>query len=177
MTAVDLFLAALLIFSLRLVDVSLGTLRIVLLTRGIQWQAGLVGFFQALTWVIAAGQVINNLEDPVRIVAFAAGFAGGTVLGVAVERWLAVGTTILRVVAPVDSPQVAAALREEGFKVTVLNGEGRDGDVRLTFTVIPRRMSKAAVEVIRGINPDAFVVLEDVRAPEPRYRKSTAVRS
>lgn len=98
-------------------------------------------------------------------------------LGVAVERWLAVGTTILRVVAPVDSPQVAAALREEGFKVTVLNGEGRDGDVRLTFTVIPRRMSKAAVEVIRGINPDAFVVLEDVRAPEPRYRKSTAVRS
>lgn len=177
MTAVDLFLAALLIFSLRLVDVSLGTVRIVLLTRGIQWQAGLVGFFQALTWVIAAGQVINNLDDPVRIVAFAAGFAGGTVLGVAVERWLAVGTTILRVVAPVDSPQVAAALREEGFKVTVLNGEGRDGDVRLTFTVIPRRMSKTAVGVIRGINPDAFVVLEDVRAPEPRYRKSTAVRS
>jgi uncharacterized protein YebE (UPF0316 family) len=157
--------------------VSLGTLRIVLLTRGIQWQAGLVGFFQAITWVIAAGQVINNLEDPVRIVAFAAGFAGGTVLGVMVERWLAVGMAILRVVAPVDSPQVAGALREQGFGVTVLNGEGRDGEVRLTFTVIPRRMSKAAVEIIRVINPDAFVILEEVRTAEPRYRKSTEVRS
>ena len=173
----DLFLAGLLIFLLRLIDVSLGTLRIVLLTRGIQWQAGLVGFFQALTWVIAAGQVLSNLGDPVRILAFAAGFGAGTVLGVTFERWLAVGTTILRVVAPVSSPQVAGALREAGFGVTVLNGEGMDGEVRLTFTVIPRRRAKSALEIVREVNPEAFVLLEGARTPQPQYRKATAVRS
>ena len=172
----DLFLSALLIFGLRLVDVSLGTLRIVLLTRGHGLKAGAIGFAESLTWVFAVSQVLRNLDDPVRMVAFAAGFGAGTLLGVVVEGWLAMGTSIVRVVAPVETPQAAAELREAGFGVTVLNGEGGYGDVRLSLTVVPRRRLREVLGIVYGVNPGAFVTFEQVRTPPVAYRKATAVR-
>lgn len=172
----DIFLSALLIFGLRLVDVSLGTLRIVMLTRGSGWKAGLVGFFESLTWVFAASQVLGSLDDPVRMVAFALGFGAGTYLGVTIEGWLAMGTNIVRIVAPVDSPQAAPVLRENGFAATVLNGEGLHGDVRLTLTVVPRRRLRHVLELVYGANPASFVTFEHVRLPPSGYRSSSSVR-
>jgi uncharacterized protein YebE (UPF0316 family) len=172
----DLFLAALLIFSLRLVDVSLGTIRIVLLTRGEAWKAGAVGFFESMTWVFAVSQVLRDLDDPVRMVGFAAGFAAGTFLGVLIERWLAMGNRIVRVIAPVDTPQAADALRAAGYAVTVLNGEGLSGDVRLAFTVVPRRRLKEVLRIIETVNPKAFVTFEQIRLAPGAYRAATSVR-
>ena len=82
----DLFLIALMIFGLRLVDVSLGTLRIVFLTRGEAWRAGLIGFLESLVWVFAVTLVLKHLDDPVRMIAFAAGFGAGTFVGMTIER-------------------------------------------------------------------------------------------
>jgi uncharacterized protein YebE (UPF0316 family) len=172
----DLFLSALLIFGLRLVDVSLGTLRIVLLTRGHAWKAGGIGVLESLTWVFAVSQVLRNLDDPVRMVAFAAGFGAGTMLGVMVERWLAMGTSIVRIVAPIETPQATDALREAGYRVTVLNGEGLYGDVRLALTVVPRRRMREVLAIVYGINPAAFVTFEQVRTPPGGYREATSVR-
>jgi uncharacterized protein YebE (UPF0316 family) len=172
----DVFLSALMIFGLRLVDVSLGTIRIVLLTRGSGWKAGLVGFVESLTWVFAVSQVLKNLDDPVLMVGFAAGFGAGTYLGVTIEGWLAMGTKIVRIVAPVESPQSAPALREQGFAVTVLNGEGLQGDVRLALCVVPRRQLKKVLQIVYSVNPGAFVTFEQVRLPPSGYRSSTSVR-
>ncbi len=172
----DIFLSALLIFGLRLVDVSLGTMRIVLLTRGEGWKAGLVGFLECLTWVVAASQVLRNLDDPVRMIAFAAGFGAGTLLGVTIERWLAMGTSIVRIVAPVESPQSAVPLREAGFGVTVLNGEGLQGDVRLALTVVPRKRLREALRIVYRANPAAFVTIQQVKVARTGYRSATAVR-
>jgi uncharacterized protein YebE (UPF0316 family) len=172
----DLFLSALLIFGLRLFDVTLGTLRIVLLTRGEAWKAGLVGFFESLAWVTAVSQVIRNVDDPVRMAAFAAGFGAGTFAGVLLERLLAMGTLIVRIVAPIGSPQAAEVLRERGYAVTVLNGEGLHGDVRLALSVVPRRRLKEVLEIVYGANPAAFVTFEQVRLPASGYRASTSVR-
>lgn len=174
--AMDLFLSALMIFSLRLVDVSLGTIRIVLLTRGEAWKAGLIGFVESMTWVFAASQVLRNLDDPVRMVGFAAGFGAGTFLGVLIERWLAMGSRIVRVIAPIGSPQAADALRAAGYAVTVLNGEGLHGDVRLAFTVVPRRRLKEVLAIVEEINPEAFVTFEQVRLAPTGYRAATSVR-
>lgn len=169
----ELFLSALLIFALRLTDVSLSTVRIVLLTRGNRGLASLLGFFEALVWIIAAGQVISNVDDPVRLFAFASGFAAGTLFGATVERWLALGSTIVRIVTAVGSPEVAPVLREAGYQVTVLNAEGMEGDVRLAFTVVPRRQQRRVLEVIHELNPDAFVTAEmttPMPAQTPRVR-------
>jgi uncharacterized protein YebE (UPF0316 family) len=169
-------LDVLLIVGLRLIDVSLGTLRIMLLTRGSRWRAGAIGFFESLTWVMAAGLVLSELDDPVRMVAFAFGFGAGTFLGASLERLLAVGNAVVHIVAPVDSPPAAFELRRSGFGATVLNGEGMDGEVRMTFTVVPRRRVKEVLAAVRRANPQAFVTVEDVRTAETAPRTATAVR-
>lgn len=174
--SMETFLGALLIFALRLVDVSIGAVRIVTLVRGERWLAGLLGFFESLTWVIAAGLVFSNLHSPVRMVAFALGFGAGTVLGSTVERKIALGKSVLRVITPFESPEVAPALRAAGFGVTVVNAEGKNGDVRLAFTVVPRRKTGEVLSIVRSVNQEAFVTVEDVATPEVRARRASRIR-
>lgn len=171
----DLALSALGIFLLRIGDVSIASVRIVTLMRGRIGLAAILGFFESLLWVSAAAIVFSNLDNPVRIVAFAAGFAAGTLLGGYIERWLAMGTAFIRIVAPIESNPVAPVLREKGYPVTVVNAEGRDGEVRVTFLVLPRRQAKEAMRIIHTANPAAFVTIEDIRIAEVarRYRATT----
>lgn len=155
-------LQALFIFALRLADVSIGTLRISMLVRGYTRAAGILSFVEAMLWLSATAQVIASLDAPVTFVAFAAGYAVGTMLGSTVERWLAVGKSLVRIVAPVHTPDIAAALRDHGFLVTAVNAEGRDGNVRLAFTVIPKRRRQALLDLVNKLNPKAFVTVEDI---------------
>lgn len=172
----DDVLSALLIMLLRLVDVSLGTIRIVLLTRGERWRSAVVGFAESLTWVFAVSQVLRNLDDPLRMVAFAAGFALGTALGVTIERWIAMGTMIVRIVAPIETPQATDALRAAGFGVTVLNGEGLQGEVRMAVSVVPRRRLREVLAIVHRLNPGAFVTFDQVYQPSAPYRRAAGVR-
>ena len=170
----ELFLGSLLIFFLRIGDVSISSVRIVTLMRGRIGLAAFLGFFESLFWVSAAAIVFTNLDHPIRIISFAAGFATGTLLGGFVERWLAMGTALLRVINPIDSPPVADALRAAGFAVTVLNAEGRDGEVRLNFMVLARRKVKEALAIVHRVSPDAFITVEDIRIAElERAKRST----
>jgi uncharacterized protein YebE (UPF0316 family) len=171
-----MLLGALLIFCLRLVDVSIGAIRIVMIVRGERWIAGLLGFFESLTWVIAAGLVFSNLDSPVRMVAYAGGFGAGTILGSTLERKLKLGKVVLRVITPIDTPEVAPALRQAGFGVTVLNAEGKEGDVRLAFTMIPRRRANEALQIISRTNPQAFLTLEDATQPELQAHRASRIR-
>ena len=166
----ELALSAIGIFLLRIGDVSIASVRIVTLMRGRIGLAAILGFFEALFWVSAAAIVFSNLDNPVRVIAFAAGFSAGTLLGGHFERRLALGTALIRVVAPVATPSVASALRVSGFAVTVLNAEGRDGEVRVTFLVLPRRRIKTALGIIHDANPEAFVTVEDIRIAEVARR-------
>lgn len=154
-------LGALVIVALRVADVALGTLRIAMLVRGRRTLAGVLSFFEALVWLLAAAQVLTNLDSPIQFVAYAGGYALGTALGVSLERWIAIGDTLLRVVAPVGSDRSASALRDAGFVVTELNARGRDGDVRVSLTVIPRRRTNEALRIVESVNPEAFVTFEN----------------
>jgi uncharacterized protein YebE (UPF0316 family) len=171
----ELFLESLLIVILRLADVSLGTVRIVLLARGSRWRAAAIGFVETLIWVFAVTLVLQELDDPVRMFAYALGFGLGTLLGVTLERAFAVGTVLIQAVAPVTSPSSAPTLRALGYRVTELNGEGHDGSVRMVITVIPRRRTSAVLQTIRDVNPEAFVTTEDV-AVANLWRRASAVR-
>jgi uncharacterized protein YebE (UPF0316 family) len=175
----DLFLSTLAIFMLRLIDVSISSVRIITLMRGRIGLAALMGFFESGVWVTAAAIVFTNLDNPIRIVGFAAGFAVGTLLGGNIERWLAMGTSMIRIVTSVEPgapTRVAAALREAGFPLTVLNAEGRDGEVRVTLMVLPRRRVKEALAIIAEVNPQAFTTVEDITVPEIQRHKRSGVR-
>lgn len=174
---IETILISLAIFVARLADQTLGSMRIVMLIRGRTRLAGILGLAESAIWLLAVSQVVTNVDQPIKVIAFAGGFAAGTMLGATVERWLALGDGLLRVVAPFDTPQAADALRQAGFGVTVVNAEGLDGPVRIAFTVVPRKRKRQALAIVREVNPDAFVTFEDVEMPQlvlartPRVRK------
>lgn len=174
--SLETVLVSLLIFAARLLDQSLGTMRIIYLFRGRRALAGLLGFFESATWLLAVSQVVTNIDEPIKVVAFAGGFAAGTMLGGTVEKWLALGQGVLRVVAPFESPQASAALRAAGFAVTVVNAEGRDGPVRLAFSVVPRKRKREALAIVSRVNPAAFVTFEDVETLNLALTKGSRVR-
>ena len=161
-----------LIIALRLVDVSLGTVRIIMLSRRYRLLPAVIGFVEVFTWLVAATMVFSNLNSPPRMLAYAGGFGLGTYLGTLLESWLAVGNTMMRIVSPSGSPQVDEALRQAGFAVTVVNADGRDGEVRLAFTIIPRRRTREALNIVHDLDPAAFVTLQDIETVTPPERRA-----
>jgi uncharacterized protein YebE (UPF0316 family) len=173
MNAIHVFLG---IIALRLIDVSIGALRIQYLIRGRRGLAGVLGFFESLTWVVAAALVLGDLDEWYKVVAYAGGFGLGTSLGGYLDAWIASGQVFLRIMSPSDSPPIASSIRERGFGATVVNGEGWDGDVRLTLTAIPRRRKREVLDVIKELNPHAFVTIDDVSANTVQMMRSNRVR-
>jgi uncharacterized protein YebE (UPF0316 family) len=152
----------LLIFFSRLADVTIGTLRISMLVQGYRRIATALSFVEALLWLFATGKAIQGLDDPFKFLAFGAGFASGTLLGATINQWLALGSCVIRIIAPVDSPQVADSLRKMGYNMTVLNASGATGEVRLTFGIILKRQQKQVLQVISSVNPNALVSIDAV---------------
>lgn len=164
------------IFVLRAIDVGMATVRIVLLSRGRKGAAAFIGFFECLIWVVAVSRVLSGLDDPLRMVAFAAGFAAGTYIGSIVEGWLAIGQALVRVVAPIGTKPVAPLLRQRGFGATVLNGDGMNGEVQVTFTVVPRRKVDSVLRLVTDASPDAYVTIDDTASLDLHKRAERIVR-
>ncbi|HYG62686.1 MAG TPA: DUF2179 domain-containing protein [Thermoanaerobaculia bacterium] len=154
----------LLIFLARLCDVPLATLRIILLSRGLRRVAPLVGFFEALVWLLAIGQVMQHLDRWTNYLAYAGGFAAGTWVGILVEGRLALGLLAVRIITQEDAPDLIERLRAKHFGVTDFAARGLSGNVRLIFTVIQRKDQGQVLEIIRAIHPKAFVSVSDVRS-------------
>lgn len=173
------FLGALGIFFLRILDVSIGTLRIGMLVRGRRGLASFLSFFESLIWLIAAAGVLASLSHPIQFVAYAGGYAAGTLLGATIEGWLAVGKVVVRIIAPVSAPDLLSPLREAGYYVTAVNASGRDGEVKLMYSVIPRKRVKRMIGLVEGIYPKAFVTIEEVTSAqlgEVRVRQEQMAR-
>ncbi|QDS99548.1 DUF2179 domain-containing protein [Adhaeretor mobilis] len=153
--------SAVLIFALRVVDVSLGALRISMLFRGRRGLAGLFGFFESLVWLIAAALVLGNLSSPIQFVAYACGYAAGTMLGSTMEKWLAIGDALVRIVTPSGSPELTSLMRDAGYYMTTVDAKGRDGDVQVSLSVVPRRAAPRLMTMARNANPEAFITYEE----------------
>ena len=156
----ELISSALIIFSLRLADQSLGTMRALLVAKNKPIYAALIGLVESAIWIVAISQVIKDIDDPVLIGAYAAGFAAGTILGTYIERIVGVGNIVVRVFTPSNSPSVAETLRDNGHGVTVIDGEGKEGPVKIYLCVIPRRKLKSVLSMIEEINPNAYITTD-----------------
>jgi uncharacterized protein YebE (UPF0316 family) len=165
-----------LIFCARLCDVSLATLRIILVARGMKQLAPLIGFFEALIWLLAISQVMQHLDHWYNYLAYAGGFAAGTWMGIWLEGRLALGLLAVRIITTEDATDLIERLRAEHFGVTDFAARGISGNVRLIFSVIQRKDLTRMKEIIRASHPKAFLSISDVRAvsegfiPEPRAR-------
>lgn len=156
-------LVILIIFLLRVSDMSLDTIRVLFVFRGRKGLAWVLGFFQSLLFVIAITSVLANLDNPLNIIAYAAGFATGNVVGMLIENRLAVGHIIMTVISPYAGPRIVDALRNAGYGVTEVPGRGRGGMVSVLHIAVRRKNVMDVETIVLEMDKDAFVTAEDVR--------------
>jgi uncharacterized protein YebE (UPF0316 family) len=154
----------LLIFVLRICDVSLATLRMLLAVRGQKHIAPFIGFFEVLIWIFAVGNAIKHLDSPLHLIGYGAGFSMGTLVGMWLEEKMAFGLATVRVMSMHGGVEIAEALRNRGFAVTEFAGHGREGRVEVVYAVLKRRQLPVVFEEVGVWDPDAFVTVEEPRA-------------
>ncbi len=156
------FVLPALIFLARICDVSLGTVRLIFVARGFKYLAPIIGFFEVLIWILAIGQIMQNLTNPVCYLAYAGGFATGNYIGILIAEKLSLGVVLVRVITQKEAGSLLARLRERGYGVTSVPGEGSSGPVQVVFTVVRRREVVSVVELVKQYNPHAFYTIEEV---------------
>ena len=152
----------LLIFIARVADVSLGTVRVIFITRGLKYLAPIVGFFEILIWLMAIGQIMRNLSNPLCYIAYAAGFATGNYIGIWIAEKLSLGVVLIRVITSKDASELLEYLKSAKYGVTSVDAQGSAGKVQVVFTIVPRREVGSIVNLIKQFNPKAFYTIEEV---------------
>lgn len=155
--------SALIIFGLRVVDMTAATMRILMLSRGRKAITWVLGFFQALVFVVAIRAVIADLENWLNVIGYAAGFASGNVVGMWIEERLAIGYVHMRIISPGRGSEIAEHLRESGYAVTEISGRGRDGVVTLLNCSVRRRKSSDVRKIVNHLDENAFITTENVK--------------
>ena len=154
---------AALIFVARVIDVSMGTIRIVLITRGEKTIAPILGFIEIMIWLLAMSHLVRNLDHWIYYFAFAGGFATGNYAGILLEEKLARGSVVVRTILAQEPGKLIANLTGQGFGVTCADAKGKTGAVYILYMVVPRNQLPEVLKLIEEFNPSAFYSIEDVR--------------
>jgi uncharacterized protein YebE (UPF0316 family) len=152
------------IFCLRVMDMSMDTMRMLFVVRGRKRIAWGLGFFQSLIFVIAISAALAAVAvNPLAVIGYAAGFATGNVLGMYIEDRLAIGHIQFTIVSSRRGAALVEELRKAGYAVTEVPARGKDGMVSLLQTSVLRKDRDTVETVVLECDPDAFVTAEDVR--------------
>ncbi|MGI6271134.1 MAG: DUF2179 domain-containing protein [Anaerohalosphaeraceae bacterium] len=153
-----------LIFLSRVIDVSMGTVRVIFVSRGMKYLAPLVGFLEVLVWLLAVGQVMRNLTNPLCYLAYAGGFAMGNYIGICIAERLSLGLVLIRVITRMDAADLIEFFRSANYGVTCVDAQGKTGQVKIIFTIVPRKELSGVVEIIKRFNPQAFYSIEEINS-------------
>jgi uncharacterized protein YebE (UPF0316 family) len=153
-----------LIFLARICDQSIGTMRIIFVSKGKRNIAPILGFFEVLIWITAISKIMQNLDNYVNYIAYAAGFATGNLVGMLIEEKLAMGIQMIRIFASERGQELVLTLNSNGFGATSVEAFGARDRVHLVYTIVQRNELGKVIELINSFNPKAFYTIEDVRA-------------
>jgi uncharacterized protein YebE (UPF0316 family) len=153
-----------LIFIARICDVSIGTMRIIFVSKGKKYIAPILGFFEVFIWIIAISKIMQNLDNYINYVAYAAGFATGNFVGMIIEEKLAIGIQMIRVFISENGMELVKTLNSNGYGATTVEAHGAKEKVHLVYTIVHRNEMEKVLEVINAFNPRAFYTIEDVKA-------------
>ena len=170
-------LLPLLIFLARVTDVSLGTLRILFISKGLKYYAPLVGFFEILVWLLAIGQIMQNLNVWYYYLFYAGGFATGNFVGIYIEEKLSIGMVAIRVITKKDASNLISALKKEHFGMTVVDAHSASEKVKIIYMVLRRDRISQIIATVKKYNPTAFYSIEDIRfVKEAHFPPSTSLK-
>lgn len=159
-------LLPLLIFLARVIDVSLGTIRIIFISKGFKLLSLVIGFFEVLIWLTAINQIWSNLSNVWLYIAYAGGFATGNYVGIWLDEKILLGNAMVRIIIRKNSEKLIKELKKNNYQLTILNGKSgtEETDVKVILSVVRRRELKNLFKIVKKINPKAFYTIEDIRS-------------
>lgn len=166
-----------LIFLARIMDVSIGTLRLIFVSKGFKFYAPILGFFEVVIWLLAIGQIMQHLDNFMCYLAYGLGFATGNYIGIYLDEKLSIGTVLVRVVPKKDTTSLINHMREREFGASLVDIEGMTGKLKMIFAIVKRKDLKEVMGIIHEHNPHAFVTIEDVKTAKEGYFRYSRKRS
>jgi uncharacterized protein YebE (UPF0316 family) len=166
------------IFIARTMDVTLGTLRNVFISKGFRNVVPIIGFFEVMIWLISIRQVMQHLDNPVCYIGFAGGFAMGTYVGMRIENRLALGLQVFRIITPDSTDALVNALQKHNVGITIMDGHGVKGPVKIILSIVKRKDVSMIRNLVKKVNPQAFYSIEDIRiANQGVFPKKNSINS
>lgn len=147
----------------RIIDVTIGTIRIILVSKGNKILSPILGFVEVLIWLIAISQIMQNLNNWACYVAYATGFGIGNYIGILLEEKLAMGTLLVRIFTNQDVKSLVESMQMENHGVTTVEAQGARGKVNMLYIIIQRKYLKEVIEAVKKYNSKAFYTVEDIR--------------
>lgn len=152
------------IFVARVLDVSLGTMRIIFVSRGKRKLAPAIGFVEILIWISIMREIMQGVSNPITILAYASGFAMGSYVGMLLEDRLAIGLVSMRIITVKDSTSLVSTLRSAGFGTTVIDAWGGSGPAKIIYTIIRRKNLPQAAQIVQNFDTKCFFSVEDIKS-------------
>lgn len=152
-----------LIFFARIIDVSIGTIRVIFVSKGFKYLAPFLGFFEVLVWIIVVSKIMTGATHMIFYIAYAAGFATGTFVGMKLEERLSIGKVMIRIITQKNSTELIEELMKSNHSITVADAQGKKGEVKIIFSVIDKKELKKITALVHKYNPKAFYSIEDIR--------------
>jgi uncharacterized protein YebE (UPF0316 family) len=152
-----------LIILARIADQTIGTLRLVYLSKGYKIIAPVMGFFEVLIWIIVVSQIFQKLDNYFYYFAYAFGFALGNYIGLRLEERLSLGQVVIRVFPKINTDEIVNELSKRGFGLTIMDAQGTRGPVKILFSIINRKTLEDFLETVRKFDDQVFYTIEDVR--------------
>ncbi len=156
-------LTALGIFSIRVLSIAIDTVRMISVLRGKKVIAWILGVATSMLFVISIGWVMADLNNPLKVAAYSIGFATGTVVGIDLEKKMAMGHMFFTIISSNRGSELADALRGAGYAVTEIPARGKDGSVSMLELAFERKDMEKIKAKITDIDPDAFITSRDVQ--------------
>ncbi len=153
----------LMIFFSRVCDVTLGTMRNLMVGKGYRKLAPILGFFEVLIWIVVVSQVMKNLNNFACYIGWAGGFAAGTYIGLVVESKIALGLQVVRIITHKHSDELIKAMVDAKHGVTIVDAYGAKGPVKMIYMVVKRKTVKEVVQLISEYDSTAFYSIEDIK--------------
>ena len=169
------WLLPIIIFFGRICDVTLGTLRIIFISKGERRIAPIVGFVEVLIWVVIISQIFSHANSPIAYLAYAGGYACGNFIGISLESKIAFGYVLLRIYTKKDGVQLVKALNQNDFGSTYIKGKGVFSDVGIIESVIRRKAQQTVTTIIHEFDPEAFYLIEDIRSKRKGIFSSVSI--
>jgi uncharacterized protein YebE (UPF0316 family) len=168
----EAFIIYILIFVIKVFEVSLATLRIVLITKSERLKGAIIGFFEVIIWILVVSAVLSNItEDPFKIVVYALGFAVGNYVGSLLENYFAIGDSNVEVIThKIDGKKMAKFLRARGYAVTSVNAYGMNDKREILYLHVPRKKIPETIKTIRSFEEDVVITVSDIKPIYGGYR-------